>query len=211
MRSAEPERPMNLPRVQPITTTSRKQPFDDPGWLFDFKYDGFRALCYLENSRCRLVSRNGNHLARFDELGGQLAAVLHLDEAILDGEVIAADATGRPQFYELLRRTRAPSYVAFDVLWADGADLRGLPLSARRQRLHGILPKGSGILSEALSVVGKGHQFFDLTRAHDLEGIVAKRLNDRYEPRVRWLKIKNQDYTQNEGRSDLFNGLRSAR
>ena len=53
---------MTLPRVQPIIPTWRKQPFDDPSWLFDFKYDGFRALCYLEAGRCRLVSRNGNHL-----------------------------------------------------------------------------------------------------------------------------------------------------
>ena len=156
--------------MQPIIPTLRKRPFDDPQWLFDFKYDGFRALCYLEPRRCRLVSRHGNHLARFDELGGQLAALLDLDEAILDGEVIAADATGRPQFYELLRRTRAPAYVAFDILWADGADLRGLPLSECRQRLHGILPNGSAILSEALSVEGRGRQFFDLVRAHDLEG-----------------------------------------
>ena len=97
------------------------------------------------------------------------------------------------------------------TFYGDGTDLRGWPLSERRQRLHDILPKGSAILSEALSVVGKGRQFFDLTRAHDLEGIVAKRLNDPYEPRVRWLKIKNQNYTQKEGRSDLFNGPRSAR
>ena len=89
---------MTLPRVQPIIPTSRKQPFDDPGWLFEFKYDGFRALCYLEAGRCLLVSRNGNHLARFDELGAELGGLLDLDEAILDGEVIAADATGRPQF-----------------------------------------------------------------------------------------------------------------
>jgi len=202
---------MTLPRVQPIIPTSRKQPFDDPGWLFEFKYDGFRALCYLEAGRCLLVSRNGNHLARFDELGAELGGLLDLDEAILDGEVIAADATGRPQFYELLRRTRAPAYVAFDILWADGTDLRALPLSKRRQRLRNIVPKGSAILSAALSVEGRGRQFFDLVRAHDLEGIVAKRLSDPYEPRTRWLKIKNPDYTQKEGRSELFNGSASAR
>jgi len=132
---------MTLPRVQPIIPTSRKQPFDDPGWLFEFKYDGFRALCYLEAGRCLLVSRNGNHLARFDELGAELGGLLDLDEAILDGEVIAADATGRPQFYELLRRTRAPAYVAFDILWADGTDLRALPLSKRRQRLTALCQK----------------------------------------------------------------------
>ena len=97
---------MPLPRVQPIIPTLRKQPFD-PAWLFDFKYDGFRGLCYVERHRGRFISRNGNHLARFDKLGDQLAALLDVDEAILDGEVIAADATGRPQFYDLIRRTQA--------------------------------------------------------------------------------------------------------
>jgi bifunctional non-homologous end joining protein LigD len=128
---------MSLQRVQPIIPIWRKEPFEDPGWLFDFKYDGFRAVCYL------LISRNGNLLGRFDELGNQLAAELGLDEAIFDGEVIAADATGRPQFYDLLRRPRSPTYVAFDLLWLDGADLRPLPLSECRQRLHGVVPKGS--------------------------------------------------------------------
>ena len=209
-RLAAAVNPMSLQRVQPIIPTWRKEPFDDPRWLFDFKYDGFRALCYLERRRCRLISRNGNLLGRFDELGNQLAAELGLDEAIFDGEVIAPDATGRPQFYDLLRRTRSPAYVAFDLLWLDGTDLRPLPLSERRQRLHGVVPKGSASVSEALSVAGRGCEL--LMCANDLEGIVAKRLADPYDPRVKWHKIKNRAYSQNEGRGDLFNGPpRSAR
>lgn len=187
---------MALPRVEPIIPTWRKEPFDDPEWLFDFKYDGFRALCYLEQRRCRFISRNGRLLSRFEELADQLAAVLDVDDAILDGEVIASDETGRPQFYDVIRHTRASAYVAFDILWIDGADLRPLTLSERRLRLQGILPKGSPIVSEAPSVVGRGRELFELMRVHDLEGIVAKRLNEQYDPRVRWLKIKNPDYSQ---------------
>ena len=145
---------------------------------------------------------------RFDALGDQLAPLLDLDETILDGEVIVADETGRPQFYDLLRGRLAPAYVAFDILWADGRDLRALPLSERRLRLLSILPTRSTLLPETLSVVGRGCELFALICAHDLEGIVAKRLADRYQPRVRWLKIKNPDYTQQEGRRDLFNGPR---
>ena len=199
---------MALPRVQPIIPTWRKEPFDDPDWLFDFKYDGFRGLCYLEQGRCRFVSRNGNVLSRFEVLGDQVAAVLDVDDAIIDGEVIAADETGRPQFYELLRRTRSACYVAFDILRLDGADLRALPLDERRRLLQGILPKGSPIVSEALSVTGRGRELFELMCSNDLEGIVAKRLADPYDTRVRWLKIKNPDYSQKEGRGDLFNGPR---
>jgi ATP-dependent DNA ligase len=100
---------VTLPRVQPIIPTWRKEPFDDPEWLFEFKYDGFRGLCYHEQGRCRFISRNGNVLSRFEALGDQVAAALDVDEAVIDGEVIEADETGRPQFYELLRGTRTPA------------------------------------------------------------------------------------------------------
>ena len=147
-------------------------------------------------------------MSRFEVLADQVAAVLDVDEAIIDGEVIAVDETGRPQFYELLRVPRSASYVAFDILWLNGADLRSLPLRERRRRLRGILPKGSPIVSEALSVAGRGHELFELMCANDLEGIVVKRLADPYSGRVRWLNIKNPDYSQKEGRGDLFNGPR---
>jgi ATP-dependent DNA ligase len=120
----------------------------------------------------------------------------------------AADETGRPQFYDLLRDTRGPAYVAFDLIWLNGADLRALPLSERRRHLQNILPEGSSIISEALSVTGEGHKLFELMCAHDLEGIVAKRLKDAYGPRTRWLKIKNRSYSQNAGRQELFDGSR---
>ena len=95
--------------------------------------------------------------ARVSEaLGEQVAAVLDVDDAIIDGEVIVADETARPQFYELLRVPRRASYVAFDVLWLDGTDLRSLPLDERRRRLQGILPKGSPIVSEAHPSRGGG-------------------------------------------------------
>jgi bifunctional non-homologous end joining protein LigD len=95
--------------------------------------------------------------------------------------------------------------VAFDLLWLNGADLRFLPLSERRRRLQGILPEVSGVISQALSVQGRGRELFELMREHDLEGIVAKKLTDPYGPRTKWLKIKNPDYSQKEGRWKLFN------
>ena len=197
-----------LPRVQPIIPTRRKEPFDHPEWLFDFKYDGFRALCYIEQGRCRVISRNGNVLSRFEALGDQVSRLLDVDEAVIDGEVIVADETGRPQFYELLRVPRSASYVAFDILWLNGTDLRALPLTERRKSLQGIVSKGSPIVLEALSVAGRGRELFELMCDNELEGIVAKRLADPYDSRIRWLKIKNPDYSQKEGRGDLFNGPR---
>ena len=200
-----------LPRVQPIAPVRAKAPFDDPGWLFDLKYDGFRALAYLAQGSGRLISRNGNLMSRFAGLGDRIAASLEVTDAILDGEVIAADETGRPQFYDLLRATRAPAYVAFDLLWLNGADLRSLPLIQRRRQLQNILPTGPAVISGALSATGTGHRLFELMCAHDLEGIVAKRLKDPYGSRVRWLKIKNPSYSQKEGRRELFDRSMSAR
>ena len=197
-----------LPRVQPIIPISRKQPFDDPACLFEFKYDGFRALLYLEKGSGWFLSRNGNSLTHFDALARAVAGELEVTEVIFDGEVIAADDTGRPQFYDLLRRSRRPAYVAFDLLWLNGTDLRPMPLSERRTRLRHILPVTSSGVSEALSVESRGRELFELMCMHDLEGIVAKRLADPYEPRTRWLKIKNPDYSQKEGRVELFNRQR---
>jgi bifunctional non-homologous end joining protein LigD len=189
-------RRMPLPRAQPIIPTWRKEPFDDPEWVFEFKYDGFRALLYLEKQSCRLIWGRRSTLSCFHALCDQLAANLEIDDAILDGEVIAADKTEHQRFYKVLRRTRKPAYVASDLLWLNGADLRPLPLSERRRRLQGILPKRSSVIFEALSVQGRGCELFELMHAHDLEGIIAKRLDDPYNPRVRWLKIKNPDYSQ---------------
>jgi len=196
---------VTLRRVQPIAPTWHKAPFDDPDWVFDFKYDGFRALRYLEQRRNRLISRNNNDMSRFEALAGQVAAAIEVDDVILDGEIIAADETGRPVFMDLLRGTRAPTYIAFDILWLNGIDLRSLPLSERRRALQSILPKGLPIISRTLSVEGRGCELFELMCTNDLEGVVAKRLADPYDPSTRWLKIKNRDYSQKEGRGDLFN------
>jgi bifunctional non-homologous end joining protein LigD len=95
--------------------------------------------------------------------------------------------------------------VAFDLLWLNGTDLSPLPLRERRRRLQTMLPARSPTISETLSVEGRGREPFELMCAQDLEGVVAKRLVDPYEPRVRWVKIKNPDYSQKEGRGDLFN------
>ena len=71
-----------LPRVQPIAPIRRPEPFDDPEWVFDLKYDGFRGICYLEQGRCRMISRNGNLMSRFAGLSDQIAASLDLGDAI---------------------------------------------------------------------------------------------------------------------------------
>jgi ATP-dependent DNA ligase len=171
---------MPLPRVQPIAPTWRKEPFDDPDWLFEFKYDGFRALCYLEQRRNRLISRNNNVMARFDALADEVAAALNIDDAILDGEVIAADETGRPVFIDLLRGMRP-----FDILWLNGTDLRPLPLHERRLLVAGNSAEG---IADRLQCAIRRWPSLRALRADVRErprGRVAKRLADPYDPGAR--------------------------
>ena len=170
---------------------------------------GFRAVTYIEQGHCRLISRNGNPMHRFGRLGDQLVASLGVRDAILDGEIIDADATGRPRLYALLRGTLEPALRGVRPSLLNGVDLRPLPLTERRRHLQAIMPNRSAVLSEALSVTGRGQKLFELMCTHDLEGVVAKRLKDGYGWRARWLKIKNPRYSQNEGRRELFEKARA--
>jgi bifunctional non-homologous end joining protein LigD len=196
-------RQLILPRIQPIIPTLHRQPFNNPAWLFEPKYDGFRGLVYLTGKRCTIHSKRGDAFTRFDELRRRLCAELPRLEVILDGEIIAIDDEGRMDFWGLMKGRGHLAYAAFDILWLRGKDLRELPLIQRKKRLQRLLPEAVG-----LNVIPwfeeDGCELFQAARQHDLEGIVAKRKADPYDTRTRWLKIKNPTYTQAEGRRELF-------
>jgi hypothetical protein len=118
---------------------------------------------------------------------------------------------GRPILIDLLKRRRDASYVAFGLLWLNGRDLRGLPLMERKHTLiELLLPRRSRLVEHALWVSGRGRDLFALVQRHDIEGIVAKRKADAYEPGATWVKIKNPRYSQVEGRGELFNPTKTA-
>ncbi len=96
------------------------------------------------------------------------------------------------------------AFAAFDLLWLDGTDLRGLPLAERKDALGELLPKDTGPLYKILTLEEDGRALFSAARKMDLEGIVAKRKADPYDPATTWYKIKNPGYSQGEGRGDLF-------
>ena len=114
------------------------------------------------------MSRNGKQMSRFNGFADQLARDLDIRDAVFDGEVIAADDTGRPQFYDLLQQSRRLNYVVFDLLWLNSTDLRTLPLAVRRRRLRAMPPEESRALSAVLSVKGRGRKLFELTCTNDL-------------------------------------------
>jgi len=183
------------------------KPFDDPDYIFELKHDGFRAVAYIDSGDCRLVSRNLKALP-FKSLRASLATISVTQNAILDGEIIVLDNTGVSQFNALLSRKgeEIAVFYAFDLLWLDGTDLRGLPLVERKERLRELVRKGRcQRLLYAQHIDGAGKQFFEHICQRDLEGIVAKRKMGVYKDDGNtWLKVKNRSYSQAEGRHDLL-------
>jgi bifunctional non-homologous end joining protein LigD len=119
----------------------RRSPFDDDDWLFELKYDGFRALAIIEHGRAHLLSRNGHLFASFSALAESISGCLPNARAVIDGEICSLDKLGRPQFKNLLfHRGNPPCFFAFDLLTWNGKDLRTERLLDRKQELRRVYP-----------------------------------------------------------------------
>ena len=200
-----------LPQVNPITLSSRPDPFDDPAWLFEPKYDGFRGVLYSSSLGCEIRSRRDNRLKRFVDLWDRVKQVLKGREAILDGEIVSLNRQGRPVFHDLLRGQGFLAFAAFDLVWLDGLDLSARPLAERKALLAGLLLEDTGPLYKILTIEEHGRALFSAITKMDLEGVVAKRTSDPYTSATTWYKIRNPGYTQNEGRGDLFQQIQRPR
>jgi len=132
-----------VPKFQPLTLGRGAEPFSHPDWLFELKFDGFRALVRIEQGKCRLISRKGNDFKSFRKLNESLLAELRVRSAVLDGEIVCLNGEGKPDFRDLLFRRGEARFVAFDLLWYEGQDLRYAPLTERKQKLRSILPTHS--------------------------------------------------------------------
>jgi bifunctional non-homologous end joining protein LigD len=206
---ADPAAGQAMPdKLVPMLARPGTLPRDDEHWAFEIKWDGVRAICHSEPGRLRLHSRNLLDITpRYPELGRLNRALSH-HRAVLDGEVVALDAQGRPSFGALQRRMHVSAdaavrrlaketpvtYVIFDLLWLDGHSLMELPYAERRARLH-ELDLGDGERWRVPDyVAGHGAQVLKATEQQGLEGVIAKRLDSPYEPGRRstsWLKVKN--------------------
>jgi len=191
--------------IQPMLATTVDEPFDSPDWLFEIKWDGYRAVAFIENGKVRLVSRNQNELtARYPELK-DLEKSVKAKTAILDGEAVALDEQGRASFSLMQQRTgfrpgghRGATnagvpvlYYAFDLLYLDGYDWRKLPLEERKKKLASILITGDA-LRYSDHYEKQGRTLFEMARQKGLEGILAKKRDSIYQERrsSEWLKIK---------------------
>ncbi len=205
---ADPDREPMPERIVPMMARpSNTLPRDQGNWSFEVKWDGVRAIAYVQPGRLRLESRNLNDITEaYPEVRGLIGA-LGMHEVVLDGEIVAFDENGRPSFERLQRRmhVRGASairrlqssmpvmYAMFDLLYLDGHSLIELPYRERRARLESLNLTGPAWRVPAAHP-GEGKLLLEATAKQGLEGIVAKRLDCRYEPGRRngnWLKIKH--------------------
>lgn len=190
-------------RVEPMLSTLLEKPFSDPGWLFELKWDGVRAMAWIQGGGQTLRARSGADITkRYPDLAA-LPAALGAREAILDGEIVALDARGHSDFGKLQERmhVRAPSetlissvpvaYYLFDILYCDGYDLRESPLVERKQLLQ-LLLRPSEHFRYSDHQVEHGKELFELAKKNGLEGIVAKRTDSSYVSgrSISWAKLK---------------------
>ncbi len=217
-------------QIRPMLATLVDEPFADPRWIYEIKWDGYRALTFIKDGRLRFVSRNGNDLTNaYPELHG-IATSVQAENAILDGEIVALDAEGRSSFSLMQQRTGIGEggrrtgkgntsipvqYYVFDLLYLDGYDLTRVSLEERKRLLSQIIAPSQELrLSEHFD---DGLALYEAARERGLEGIVAKRRDGCYlTKRTReWLKIKmtlRQEcviggYTDPKGSRENFGSL----
>jgi bifunctional non-homologous end joining protein LigD len=196
-----------MPReIHPMLATLVGEPFDDPQWIYEVKWDGYRAVAFVKGGKPALVSRNQNDLTgEFPEIAGALSE-LPVESAIIDGEVVALDEEGRPSFSLMQQRTGMTRpgtrtsrdrgvpivYYAFDLLYLDGHNLTAVELERRKELLQRIIPAGKSFLRYSDHYPEQGRRLYEAAREKGLEGIVAKLRTGAYvQKRSReWLKIK---------------------
>jgi bifunctional non-homologous end joining protein LigD len=207
--------------MKPMLATLVDEPFDDAGWQFEVKWDGFRTMAFLNNREVSLLSRNNKSFSE------KFYPIQHLFEewkmnAVFDGEILVLNEKGISKFGDLQNwRSEADGalvYYIFDLVWYEGKNLMGLPLLQRQAILKSILPKNDDRVRIGQVFAGKGTAFYRDAEKMQLEGIMAKKINSLYTPDSRsneWLKVKVHQrqevviagYTKNENTSKLFSSL----
>lgn len=184
--------------IKPMLATRVEEAFDNKDWLYEIKWDGYRALAYMYKGKVELRSRNN---LSFTQKFAAVAQALQEEwkgDAIIDGEIVALNDDGLPDFQSLQSflkngRTAKLAFYVFDILWYNGKDLTALPLIERKTILHSLVPE-NGVIMFSDHIIDEGKQFFKLALKKGLEGVMAKDMQSEYYIDHRsksWLKIKN--------------------
>lgn len=184
--------------IKPMLATLTDEPFDNPDWIFEVKWDGYRAVTEINKGDIKFYSRNG---LSFTELYPEVAHELKKikKDCVIDGEVVVLDENGKPSFQKLqqfgMTRNLPIKYYLFDCLSYNGEDITARPLVDRKKILEKLIPK-SDILKYSEHISTDGIKFYNESKKLDLEGIMAKRADSPYEIGRRttdWLKVKNHN------------------
>lgn len=205
----------------PMLATLVDEPFDGPEWEYEVKWDGYRAVAFMNGKFTALRSRNDKSFA--DKFYPVFDAIKRWGiKAVVDGEIVAVTDNGISNFNKLQNwRSEEDGellYYVFDLLWYEGKNLMASPLSERKAVLQTLIPQDGGVIRSGYSIATKGTEFFEAAGKLGLEGIIAKRSDSLYYPGERstdWLKIKSQKrqevviggYTRNAGTSKSFSAL----
>jgi bifunctional non-homologous end joining protein LigD len=205
---ADPAREPFPARIVPMLAKPGDLPDDEEHYGFEIKWDGMRGIVYSRPGRIRIENRKlSDCTAQWPELR-RMNRALHEHEAVLDGEIVAFDANGKPSFQRLQRRMNISgegqvqrtakavpaTFIAFDLLYLDGHSLLDLPYEERRERLEQLDLNGPSWRTPP-AYIGEGGPLLEATKQQGLEGVVAKRLDSPYVPGQRsrcWIKVKNK-------------------
>ncbi|NIG54756.1 non-homologous end-joining DNA ligase [Chitinophaga sp. Cy-1792] len=189
--------------VKPMLATLANKPFDNADWLYEIKWDGYRAIGYCNKEKAHIVSRNQ---LSFDKKFPVITEALKEwnVKAVVDGEIVAPDENGDPDFQQLQNYLKFGSstqivYYIFDLLWYEGRDLRQEPLLTRKTLLQQILPPEDNLIRYSDHIIENGKAFYEAAVKRGLEGVMAKNANGAYVSGRRtdsWLKIKNNQFTE---------------
>lgn len=181
--------------VQPMAARLVQQLPESKAWLYELKFDGYRALVIKDGDSVTIRSRNDRDLTSTYPSIGHAALAIAAEAAVIDGEIVAVDASGRPSFQALQHRSAFRGHTilfyAFDLLYLDGTALMSVPLSERRRQLQQVVAPSDLRYSEELPELSA--DVIDAVRGLGLEGIIAKRRDSRYIPGQRtdaWQKLK---------------------
>jgi bifunctional non-homologous end joining protein LigD len=184
-------------KIRPMLATLVKEPFEHPDWIFEVKWDGYRAIAEIRNGDVALYSRNQISLAKKFSPIAETLRKLGFD-AVLDGEIVVVDDRGHPDFQMLQNFGKAGNghliYYVFDLLYFRGHDLTDLPLLRRKELLKKIFPSAKNIKFSD-HIMKDGVLYFSLVKEKGLEGIIAKHSKSSYLMGKRsrqWLKIKTR-------------------
>jgi bifunctional non-homologous end joining protein LigD len=207
--------------IEPMLATLVDEAFHEPGWIYEIKWDGYRALSYINKGEADIRSRNNKS---FNDKFYPIHNALQnwKVNAVVDGEIIVMNQKGAADFSDLQGwRSEADGHLAyyiFDILWLNGEDLTQKPLIERKEILRSVIPEGDSTLRLSENFDAEGKELFKLAEQFGLEGIIAKKEDGLYNPGIRskeWLKIKTEKrqeaviagYTKNEGSSKKFSAL----